>query len=591
MSVPGKLSLFEDPVTLEVVWRRLVTVADEMQTALRRTAFSTIVGAANDLGCDLLDARGRLVAHAVTSNPSFNLTLPSLVQKLLQIMPASSLRPGDVLITNDPWLVVGHLPDFAVVTPCFRGSRLVGFSASIAHVADIGGLLNPSFARSIFEEGLQIPPLKFYEAGTRNESIVSIIKRNVRLPEMVLGDLSALVTANAVGARQMLALLDEYSLESLDLLSSAIQTRAERAMRRAIREIPDGDYPYEVTFDELDGPMTIGVVLRIHDTNLAVDYVTVPTEHPYGGINTTFNYTLARSTYTLNCLLTPQVPSNDGLFRPITVQVPEGSVLNCRYPVSVSERTKVGWHITPVIQGALARALPGRVPAAGGFVSIYRLLGTDDRGVPFSSFLFNGGGLGAGPDVDGQSAIVYPTTSSNVPTEILEATSSIQVYEQDFLPDSGGAGQSRGGSGLRVTIGLPAHLGRGVTLGALLAHQAVPPQGVAGGGSGTISRLFLDGELLAIQDVRQRVGALALTDPGVRLSMETPGGGGYGDPRQRDPLRVLRDVRDGLVTVGSAERDYGVRVDLDHLTAYRPDANLPGSFHPEHDLEALHDRT
>jgi 5-oxoprolinase (ATP-hydrolysing) len=298
-------SLFADPIGLEIVWGRLLTVANEMQTVLRRTAFSRTVAAANDLGCDVMDARGWSVVHAATSNPTFNLALPFMVQSVLTgPYPAQSLEPGDVLITNNPWLGTGHLLDVLVVTPFFNGRQLVGFTGSIAHVADIGGLLNASQSRSIYEEGLQIPTVKLYHAGRRDDGIVSIIKRNVRAPEMVIGDINALVTANAVAARQTLALLSDYGLQDMEAVSDAIQSRAERAMRQAISEVGDGDYPFEATFDELDGPMTIGVVVRVRGSDLLADFVRVPPEHQHGGINCTLNYTTARCNYGLNCILT-----------------------------------------------------------------------------------------------------------------------------------------------------------------------------------------------------------------------------------------------------------------------------------------------
>jgi N-methylhydantoinase B/oxoprolinase/acetone carboxylase alpha subunit len=570
-------SLLDDPVTLEVMWSRLVTVADEMQSTLRRTAFSTIVGAANDLGCDILDARGWLVAHATTSNPAFNLTLPHLVQRLGEVFPPESLSPGDVLITNDPWLVVGHLPDFAVVTPFFKNGRLVGYSGSIAHVADIGGLLNLHDSRSIYEEGLQIPPLKLFEAGQRNETLVKIIERNVRAPEMVMGDTMALVAANDVAARQTLAVLDEYQLDDLESLSNAIQDRAEQAMRQAIAEIPDGDYPWRVTFDELDGPMTIGVVVRINGSDMTVDYVEAPPEHPYGGINSTLSYTLARTAYAVNCILTPQIPSNEGLFRPLTVRVPEGTALNARYPACVVDRTKVGWHTNAAIHGALSLAIPDKVPAAGGFKSLHQLIGVDDYGFTYRSLMFSGGGMGAGAEVDGVDAICYPTTSCNVPVELIEKTTSILVTEKEFLPDSGGPGRTRGGAGVRVTIRKPDDLDRPLTMIAHLHHQEHPPYGLHGGHDGTATRALVNGRTASLDEVREELGALELTDTNTHITIETAGGGGFGDPRERSPHKVLDDVRNGFVSPAAARRDYGVSVDLDHLSVERlPSKGEPG---------------
>lgn len=565
MSHVPTTAIFEDPLALEIAWSRLVTVVDEMQAALRRTAFSTIVGAANDLGCDILDSRGWLIAHATTSNPVFNLTLPNLVRSLRDIFPPEDLRPGDVLITNDPWLVVGHLPDFAIVTPIFNADRLVGFSGSIAHVADIGGLLDTKLSRSIYEEGLQIPPLKLFDQGVRNETLVSLIAKNVRTPEMTLGDTMALVTANEVAARQTIELLKDYDLADLDPLSDAIQTRAERAMHRAIEQIPDGAYRQRIEFSELNTLMSMEVELRVDGSTMEVEFVDLPPELPVGGINCTLSYTVARVTYTLNCLLTPQIASNEGLFRPIKVIVPEGSVLNPRYPACVSERTKSGWHVTTAVQGALAKALPDRVPAPSGFKSLAHVMGIDDRGHMFRTLMFNGSGMGAGNGRDGAGAVCYPTSSCNVPIELTEETSLVHTVEKELITDSGGAGQFRGGAGVRTTVRPADEVQQPLTFLAALHHLDVPPFGLAGGRPGSPTSAALNGQRLTSQEALDELSARVVTDAVTTVTIETAGGGGFGDPTQRDPQMVLRDVRNGLISVEAARDTYGFDVDLSTL--------------------------
>lgn len=562
-------SLSDDPITFEIVRGRLVTVADEMQTTLRRNAFSTIVGAANDLGCDVLDTRGWLVAHATTSNPAFNLTCTHLAQRLVALFPPSSLQPGDVLITNDPWLVCGHLPDFGIVTPIFRGDTLVGFTGSIGHVTDIGGLVNGGLSRSIYEEGLQVPPMKMFEAGIRNDTLVSLIERNVRTPEMVMGDLNAMVAANALAATQTLALLDDYEVDTLEPLSDVLQDRAERAMREAITKIPDGDYPAEVVMDELDGRLSVRIVMRIRGSEIEVDFVDVPSEHPQGGINCCLSYTLARVTYTINCLLTPEVASSQGLFRPITVQVPEGTLLNARYPANVNDRTKTGFQITYLIQGALAQAIPEQVPAPAGFNSIIELRGQDDTGIEFNSYVFCGAGLGASMTTDGAEATIFPTSSCNVPIEITEAATGVHVIEKEYVADTCGAGRFRGGCGVRLTVAMPDDLRRAVLVGVGAHGQEYPPRGLLGGHDAQPTRVFLNGELVPTHDVRDTLVAYELDDPAVRITLQTAGGGGFGRPAERDPDRVLADVRDGFVSPGAARDAYGVTIDLDDLKVSR----------------------
>ncbi len=561
-------SVFDDPITLEVVWGRLVTVADEMQTVLRRTAFSTLVSAANDLGCEIMDARAWSVAHAVTSNPTFNLTLPGVAKALLEVFPADTLEEGDVLFTNDPWIGAGHLPDVAVVTPFFKNGEVVGFAGSIAHVTDIGGLLNQSQARSLYEEGVHFPPMKLYDAGVRNEAVVATLRGSVRAPEMVIGDISAIVTANAVAARHAVDLLDEYGLDDLRQLSDAVQSRAERAMRETIDAIPDGVYPYELTFDELDGPITLGVEIRVRGRELEVDYVHVPDQLERGGLNSTLSFTVARTTYGLNCLLTPQIPSNQGLFRPITVRAPEGSVLNPVYPASVNDRTKVGWHVIPLVQGALAPVLPERIPAPGGFKSRVRLLG-DDNGVPVTSNTFLGGGMGAAHDADGVDAICYPTSSSSVPVEIFESNTGALVERKELAPETAGAGRMRGGHGQLFRLRAPDGGNDTLTLAASCHHQSHPPFGLAGGGSAQATAAHLDGRAIPVAETASLLGALPFRTGTGSVSIRTAGGGGHGDPREREVASVVADVRDGLLSVESAAAVYGVAVDLESLTGTR----------------------
>ncbi|MEW2506879.1 hydantoinase B/oxoprolinase family protein [Amycolatopsis sp. NPDC047767] len=552
----------------EVVWGRLVTLADEMLTVLRRTAFSTVVSTGNDLGCEIMDARAWSVAHAVTSNPTFNLTLPHLTAALLETFPAETLREGDVLFTNDPWIGAGHLPDVAVVTPFFKRGRVVGFAGSIAHVSDIGGLLNQSEARSVYEEGVYFPPLKLYDAGVRNDAVFSTLRGSVRTPELVIGDINAIVTANSVAATHTVDLLDEYGLDDLQQLSDAVQSRAEKAMRATIESIPDGTYPFELTFDELDGELTLGVELVVSGSDLLVDYVRVPPQHPHGGINSTLTFTTARTTYALNCLLTPQIPSNQGLFRPVRVQAPSGSVLNPVHPASVNDRTKVGWHVIPLVQGALAGVLPERIPAAGEFKSSLRLIGTGAHDVAVSSLAFTGGGLGAGHGGDGVDAICYPTSSSSIPVEIYETTTGARIGRKELAPGTAGAGRFRGGHGQVVTL-RPPRAGSGLTLAAGCHQQSHPPFGLAGGLAAQPTEARIDGIAVPVSETSARLGALPFDAGAPTVTLRTAGGGGHGSPVDRPVEAVLRDVRDELLSVEEALDVYGVTVDLEALTATR----------------------
>ena len=320
-----------DPVSLEIMWSRLINITEECWITIRKTAFSLIIGEAQDFGCELLDPQGESLAHSPRSMPVFNLTLPRAVKALLNAFPPETLQEGDVLITNDPWLCAGHLFDVALVTPVFREGKLVGHIGSIAHCSDIGGTLDANSAREIYDEGLQIPPMKLYKAGQPNEDLINLIKRNVRKGEMVMGDIQAQYSANEVGAERLLRFMDEYALDDLSELAEVIQDRAEDAMRQAIAEVPDGSYKSSITYDGIGDPLTLHVTVTITGDELVADW-DAPPQLPRGGINCTLNYTAAHSVYALKSMLTPDIPSNAGCYRPITVNAPAGSILNCDYP-------------------------------------------------------------------------------------------------------------------------------------------------------------------------------------------------------------------------------------------------------------------
>jgi 5-oxoprolinase (ATP-hydrolysing)/N-methylhydantoinase A len=381
-----------DPVSLELMWARLINITEEMWSTIWRTAFSLIIGEAQDFGCELLDDRAESLAHSPRSMPVFNLTLPRAVKTLMEIYPPHTLDEGDVLITNDPWVCAGHLYDLAVVSPVFRRGRLVALVGSIAHCSDIGGTLDSASARETYEEGLQIPPLKLYRAGRPNSDLFALIERNVRRPERVLGDIQAQLGANRVGASRLLAFMDEYGLERLNELAEAIQDRSERAMRAAIRAVPDGEYRSALTFDAVGKVLNLAVRIVVAGDELLVDYLGAPAQVERGAINCTYGYTAAHTVYALKCLLTPGVPANAGCYRPIQVAAPEGSILNCRYPAAVNLRTAVGWYLAPLIFGALAGVLPERVQAFTGLPAAISAYGLGPDGQAFNDHLFQGGG-------------------------------------------------------------------------------------------------------------------------------------------------------------------------------------------------------
>jgi N-methylhydantoinase B/oxoprolinase/acetone carboxylase alpha subunit len=540
-----------DTLTLEILWSRLISLVDEMASTLLRTSFSTVIGAANDFGCELLDHEGRGLAHATRSMPVFNQVLPNVTRHLVQKY-GDSIYPGDIFITNDPWLCAGHQPDIAIVLPFFNDEgRRIGFAASIAHMADIGGSLDSNRTREHYEEGLFIPPTRLYEQGKPVEVVFDFVHTNVRVPDMIIGDIHAQVSAAHVGAQKVQALLDDYDLTSLEPLALAIHRRSEAAMRSAIQAIPDGVYTNALEYDELDGLIPLKVAIEVKGDELTVDFAGSAPQQPRGGINSTLSYTRGHTSYALKCALLPDVPSNDGCYKPMRIIAPERSVLNCAPPATVINRTKTGWYIAPLIYGALANALPGSVFASGGMMSGCKVYGIDAAGQSFNSWLFLAGGLGAGQHADGVSTTIFPSSASNVPVELFENAVPLLINEKELIPGSAGAGRQRGGLGQRASLSrLPGY--EGDVIVSMLAHrQVVPPEGLLGGASGRATHIALNGRYLSRDECRDLTGALYLETPEQVLVIETAGGGGFGSPSERASELRAADLRAGLVTNGT----------------------------------------
>ncbi len=540
-----------DPAVLEILWSRLIHITDECWVTIARTAFSTIVGEAGDFACEILDGRGESIAHSPRSMPVFNLTLPRAVKALLSVFPPGSLQEGDVLITNDPWICAGHLFDVAIVTPVYREGHLVGLVGSIAHWSDIGGTKDPGRAREIYEEGLQIPPLKLYRAGTLNQDLVTLIRQNVRNPEMVFGDLQAQVASNHVGAERLLALMDEYDLRTLEPLATEVQRRAEAAMRQAIRTLPKGVYRGEIEFKLLGKLSRLACEVQVGEEDLTVEWVEAPPEQPIGALNCTYSYTAAHTVYALKCLLTPEIPSNAGCFRPLHVHAPPGSVLNCRYPAATSQRTMVGWLLAPALFAALQEVLPDRVQAFTGLPASVSAYGYDATGKLFHDHIMFGGGQGAGKSADGRSALMFPTSAGNVPVELFEQRTPILVECKELIPDSGGVGEHRGGLGQRVVLRKLADDGQTVLLNILAHAVGRPVPGLLGGGAGRDALVRCEGATPLTSTGASLL--VELKSPDQRVIVETAGGSGFGDPKRRAAEALKRDLREGYVTLPGGE--------------------------------------
>ncbi len=548
-----------DPVSLEIMWSRMLNIAEEMWTTVLRTSVSTIIASANDFGCEILDEKGRSIAHAYRSMPVFNMTMPNVTKAVLEKYPVDELSPGDVFLTNDPWLCAGHLPDLGIVTPVFYQGRFVGFTGNIANTSDIGGSLDPKSVRDSYEEGIFFPICKLYDGYKPNELVFDMFRHNVRAPEMVLTDIEAQVAANEEGAKRVVDFLDEYKLEDLSALSTAIRGRSEAAMRRGIRELPDGVYANEVYTDGMGTPLKVAVEITVQGDELTVDYTGSSPQVDSGGLNCTLIYTIGHSLYTLACMLTPEVPVNEGCYAPITVVAEEGSLMNCTFPVSVGSRTNTGWYIHGAIFEALAEALPGQIQSGNGLMSSLQTYGVEANGRVFNAHLFCGGGRGATPVGDGMGQNMFPSSASNVPVEVFEVNSPAVVVAKEFIKDSAGAGQFRGAPGQRVVLSkLPSHPDPINIYFHPNKRVSFPPTGIFGGEDGTRTRIILNDQVLSDNPDSIEKGSITIETAEDQLALEWSSGAGAHDPVKRDRESVLNDVRDGLVSPEQAKGTYKV---------------------------------
>jgi N-methylhydantoinase B len=552
VTVDARAGAGVDPITLEVQWQRLVTIIDEMDTSTIRTSFSTIVGESHDFGCVLMDQDGAGLAQAQWSPPQFCTMMPITTRHMLRKFPKERLRPGDVLITNDPWIGSTHLPDYNIVSPVFHRGRLVAFVGTVAHVSDVGGHQGDLEAQDMFQEGTRIMPTFFFRDGRPVDVVHDFITANCRVPELVMGDLLAIVGTQRVAALRLQEFLDDYGLEDLAALSAEIMRRSEGALRQAIAALPDGTSVYETTADGYFEPFTLKVKIDIRGTEMHFDFAGSSMQVRNAAINAAFNMTYATTMYPIKCMLVPRIPNNDGLVRPLHVSAPEGSIVNCTFPAPVKARAKVMKHIVPLIFGALAPLLPDEVVAAAGGIFPFQFLGSDPRFGTFNVHVLPHGGVGATKNSDGWPPVAYPHNSFITPAEIMELRSPVLMRRKAMIQDSGGPGRRRGGPGQEFVL-QSAALGP-ITCTIRPDLIKFPAPGLLGGADGRLGKVLLNGERV------ERFPPMEL-EPGDVLTIQVPGGGGVGDPRQREPERVRADVADGIVSARAAREIYGVEVE------------------------------
>lgn len=545
-----------DPISLEIQWQRLIAIMDEIDNATVRTSFSTIVGESRDFACILVDQDGSSLCQSSFSPPNFCVVLPRTAKVLLEAYPLETLQEGDVLCTNDPWIGTGHLPDYVVITPVFWQGKPVAFMGTVAHLADVGGHRGDIEAYDVFTEGIRVPPAKLYEAGQPNELLFEVIGNNCRVPDLVLGDLRAIVGTHQIGARRLQEFLNDYEMADLVELSDVIHTRSERLMRERIEALPDGVYEFGLDIDGYIDIVHLHATVEIRGSDIYVDYAGTSAQTRKGAINCVYNTTYASTMYPFKCSLVPQIPNNQGLFRPIHVSAPEGCILNCTYPHPVQARAKVTNNINQVLFGAVWPILGEHAQAGSGSIWPFAVHGEEEGYGRYSVHILPHGGRGAMRELDGMIPIAFPHNSSVTPTEIMETQAPILILQKEYLPDSAGPGRRRGGIGQRMTFKSISD-GKGPMSARVRPDKMFcEPPGLNGGSPGKVGEVRFNGQVIT------RFPPLEMS-PGDEIEMIMPGGGGFGPVSERERELVLFDLEMGYITARAVKEDYGLELDDD----------------------------
>ena len=548
-----------DPITLEILWRRLISVVDEADTTVARTAFSSLLRDAHDYTCMFTDRKGRELAQGSFATPGQSGAMALGIKNLVNKLPASSYKPGDVFITNDPWALAGHLNDVCVMSPIFYKGKIVAFTACVFHHSDVGGRVS-SDNHEVFEEGLFIPLVKLYDAGVLNESVLDMIRWNVRTPDEVIGDIRSQIAANHVCAEKICQMLQDNDMDNLDDLADEVIGRTEKSMRESIGKISDGIYRAEGIVEQMEGraDIVIKAAIEVKGSDIIVDLEGSSPQVDWGG-NVVYNFTYAYVHMAVKSMFDPYIPNNDGCARPITLKIPEGTVVNCKFPAAVAARMQIGHFMTEIIYRALAKAVPNQVIAASGGTpaTMNVFYGRRKDGKAWHSVIIRGGGMGASASTDGHYVSIFPANGANTPVEIFESDTPLLVERRELLTDSGGAGKMKGGLGRRVVFRIPddeyAPMPP-VNLGIQSGRYRYAPEGLFGGKHGAKAQFLVSGQ-------PGNPFGLTRMKPGDRIIMDAAGGGGFGDPLDRDPEMVQEDVIQGYVSIEKAREDYGVVID------------------------------
>jgi len=525
MSEPGKSNI--DDIRMQVMWNRLISVVEEQALTLLRTAFSTSVRESGDLSAGVFDPRGQMLAQAVTGTPGHVNTMAEAVLHFIDEIGRDNMFEGDTYVTNDPWKGTGHLHDITMVSPSVLNGELVAFFACTAHVVDVGGRGFGADAKSVYEEGIQLPIMKFAEKGKVNLDLVRILRVNVREPNQVVGDFYSLAACNEVGHRRLVGMMSEIGLKNLDGLGDFIFSRTRTAMQERIAALPKGSWTNDLTTDGYDSPVRLAAKVSIHEDHLDVDFAGSDPMSRWG-INCPIIYSKAYACYALKCVVAPDIPNNAASLAFFTVSSPV-NILNAVRPAPVALRHIFGHMVPDLVLGALAKALPGKILAEGAgalwniHISVRPAPGQEGRRAEV--LMFNSGGMGARPELDGLSSTAFPSGVHTMPIEATEHTGPIVIWRKELRPGSGGDGEFRGGLGQIIEIA-PMD-GHEFDFSAMFDRVNHAPKGRNGGRNGKAGVVKLDDGTTMRPKGWQHVPA------GRRLVMELPGGGGYGDPAKR----------------------------------------------------------
>jgi len=545
-----------DPITLEILWRRLISIVDEADSTVARTAFSSLLRDAHDYTCMFTDRKGRELAQGSFATPGQSGAMALGIKNLVTKLPIDTYKPGDVFITNDPWALAGHLNDVCVMSPIFYKDQLAAFTACVFHHSDIGGRVS-SDNHDVFEEGLFIPLVKLYDGGVLNDSLMETIRWNVRTPAEVIGDIRSQIAANHVCAEKICQMLRENDLDSLDDLADEVIRRTEKSIREEIEKTPDGIYRAEGIVEQMRGQqdVVIKASVEVKGSDIIVDLEGSSPQVNWGG-NVVYNFTYAYVFMAMKSMFGSDIPNNDGCARPLTLRVPSGSVVNCKFPAAVAARLVIGHFLTEIVYRALSKVLPNKVIAGSGGTpaTMNVFYGKRSDGRQWHSVIVRPGGMGASSISDGNYVYFFPANAANTPVEIFENDTPLIVEKRELLVDSCGPGKTKGGLGKRVVFKVPddkyAPLPP-VNVGMQAGRFIHPPEGLFGGKPGAKAQFL-------VNEVPGNPYGLTQLNPGDVVILDTPGGGGYGHPLEREPEMVERDVMEGYVSLERAEEDYGV---------------------------------